>query len=251
MIVKTAIIRKLKNGKYRLYSRKKDPSGKRRNLGTYDSLEAVKKREQDIQYFKHQADDGAADDKQTKMLGNLSDIATYLEESGFIDKADLCYDVMAAIDGSMAADDEKKFYLGREDVVEVDPREYKRYGDDERFMYTLENGKVVDVRKQLNPSIAKEIIRNIAKVGTIRYGKKHTLEKQLKTNISSQEISRALQFGKACQPEQEYGEWRYRVTTAIGGGFYLIVKIENNRTLSVITAFETEQRRYLRQRRGR
>lgn len=47
------MIRKLKSGKYRLYSRKVDPkTKKRRNLGTFDSLEAAKKHEQEIQYFK-------------------------------------------------------------------------------------------------------------------------------------------------------------------------------------------------------
>jgi hypothetical protein len=46
------MIRKLKSGKYRLYSRKKDPkTGKRRNLGTFDSR-AAEKHERDIQYFK-------------------------------------------------------------------------------------------------------------------------------------------------------------------------------------------------------
>ncbi|WP_287367799.1 hypothetical protein [Mesorhizobium sp.] len=38
------MIRKLKDGKYRLYSRKKDEkTGKRRNLGTFDSREAAEK----------------------------------------------------------------------------------------------------------------------------------------------------------------------------------------------------------------
>ena len=47
------MIRKLKSGEYRLYSRKKDPkTNKRRNLGTFSSLEAAKKHEQEIQYFK-------------------------------------------------------------------------------------------------------------------------------------------------------------------------------------------------------
>lgn len=49
------MIRKLKSGQYRIYSRKKDPkTGKRRNLGTFDSLAAAKKHEQEIEYFKHQ-----------------------------------------------------------------------------------------------------------------------------------------------------------------------------------------------------
>ena len=47
------VIRKLKSGEYRLYSRKKNPkTGKRRNLGTFKSLAAAKKHERDVQYFK-------------------------------------------------------------------------------------------------------------------------------------------------------------------------------------------------------
>ncbi len=47
------MIRKLKSGKYRLYSRKKDPkTGKRRNLGTFDSRAAAEKQERAVQYFK-------------------------------------------------------------------------------------------------------------------------------------------------------------------------------------------------------
>jgi hypothetical protein len=47
------MIRKLKTGEYRLYSRKIDPkSKKRRNLGTFQSREAAQKHEKEIQYFK-------------------------------------------------------------------------------------------------------------------------------------------------------------------------------------------------------
>ncbi len=48
------MIRKLKSGEYRIYSRKTDAkTGKRKNLGTFASLEAAKKHEKEIQYFKH------------------------------------------------------------------------------------------------------------------------------------------------------------------------------------------------------
>jgi hypothetical protein len=48
------MIRKLKSGEYRIYSRKQDAkTGKRRNLGTFKSLEAAKKHEREIQVFKH------------------------------------------------------------------------------------------------------------------------------------------------------------------------------------------------------
>jgi hypothetical protein len=48
------MIRKLKSGKYRLYSRKADAkTGKRKNLGTFDSREAAEKHERAVQYFKH------------------------------------------------------------------------------------------------------------------------------------------------------------------------------------------------------
>jgi len=48
-----SVIRKLKSGQFRLYSRKKDAStGKRRNLGTVSTLEQAKQHEREIQYFK-------------------------------------------------------------------------------------------------------------------------------------------------------------------------------------------------------
>jgi hypothetical protein len=51
--IHSCMIRKLKSGEYRLYSRKQDKStGKRRNLGTFPNLEKAKKHEQEIQYFK-------------------------------------------------------------------------------------------------------------------------------------------------------------------------------------------------------
>jgi hypothetical protein len=47
------MIRKLKSGEYRLYSRKVNKStGKRRNLGTFKTMAQAKKHEQEIQYFK-------------------------------------------------------------------------------------------------------------------------------------------------------------------------------------------------------
>jgi len=47
------VIRKLKSGKYRLYSKKKDSkTGKRKNLGTFDTRAAAEKHERAVQYFK-------------------------------------------------------------------------------------------------------------------------------------------------------------------------------------------------------
>lgn len=49
------MIRKLKSGEYRLYSRKIDPkTGRRRNLGTFETREAAEKHEREIQFFKRQ-----------------------------------------------------------------------------------------------------------------------------------------------------------------------------------------------------
>lgn len=49
------MIRKLASGEYRLYSRKTDPrTGKRRNLGTFGSLEKAQQHEREVQYFKRQ-----------------------------------------------------------------------------------------------------------------------------------------------------------------------------------------------------
>ena len=47
------MIRKLKSGEYRLYSRKVNPkTGKRRNLGTFPTRAAAEKHEREVQYFK-------------------------------------------------------------------------------------------------------------------------------------------------------------------------------------------------------
>jgi hypothetical protein len=47
------MIRKLPSGEYRLYSSKPNPkTGKRRNLGTFRTLDAAKKHERAVQFFK-------------------------------------------------------------------------------------------------------------------------------------------------------------------------------------------------------
>ena len=47
------MIRKLSDGKYRLYSRKLDPrTHKRRNLGTFSTRAAAERHEREVQYFK-------------------------------------------------------------------------------------------------------------------------------------------------------------------------------------------------------
>jgi hypothetical protein len=47
------MIRKLVSGRYRLYSRKKDPrTGKRRNLGTFATRAAAERHERAVQFFK-------------------------------------------------------------------------------------------------------------------------------------------------------------------------------------------------------
>ena len=47
------MIRKLKSGEYRLYSRKTDrKTGRRRNLGTFPTREKAEAHEREVQYFK-------------------------------------------------------------------------------------------------------------------------------------------------------------------------------------------------------
>ena len=49
------MIRKLASGQYRLYSRKVDPkTGRRRNLGTFDSRAQAEQHEREVQYFQRQ-----------------------------------------------------------------------------------------------------------------------------------------------------------------------------------------------------
>jgi hypothetical protein len=47
------MIRKLRDGRFRLYSRRVDPkTGKRRNLGTFPTREAALHHERAVQFFK-------------------------------------------------------------------------------------------------------------------------------------------------------------------------------------------------------
>ncbi|HMF18550.1 MAG TPA: hypothetical protein VKE98_15170 [Gemmataceae bacterium] len=47
------MIRKLKSGQYRLYSRKTDPkTRKHKNLGTFPTLEKARQHERAVQFFK-------------------------------------------------------------------------------------------------------------------------------------------------------------------------------------------------------
>jgi hypothetical protein len=49
------MIRKMKSGQYRLYSRKKDAkTGRRRNLGTFGTKKAAEAHERAVQFYKHQ-----------------------------------------------------------------------------------------------------------------------------------------------------------------------------------------------------
>ena len=53
VVIGDVVIRKLKSGEYRLYSRKVNPkTGKRRNLGTFRTRAAAEKHEREVQYFK-------------------------------------------------------------------------------------------------------------------------------------------------------------------------------------------------------
>ena len=48
-----AMIRKLKSGEYRLYSRKQNPkTGKRKSLGTFETSGLAERQERAVQYFK-------------------------------------------------------------------------------------------------------------------------------------------------------------------------------------------------------
>jgi len=50
------MIRKLKSGEYRLYSKKKNArTGRRRNLGTFKSRAQAEKHERAVQFFKRAA----------------------------------------------------------------------------------------------------------------------------------------------------------------------------------------------------
>lgn len=114
-MIKTAIIKKLPSGKYRLYSKKKDKSGHRRNLGTFNSYDAAMKHEKQVHFFKGQgADDQETMDKDTQALKLISEMGRYLESAGMIEEANEMYALMDDVDGSLDEDNkmEKQFSKG-------------------------------------------------------------------------------------------------------------------------------------------
>ena len=46
------MIRKLKSGEFRIYSKSRDKKGKRKNLGTFSTRAKAEEHERAIQYFK-------------------------------------------------------------------------------------------------------------------------------------------------------------------------------------------------------
>jgi hypothetical protein len=53
------MIRKLKSGGYRLYSRSRDPkTGKRRNLGTFETRARAEQHEREVEFFKRRGHRG-------------------------------------------------------------------------------------------------------------------------------------------------------------------------------------------------
>jgi len=53
------MIRKLKSGRYRLYSQSRDPkTGKRRNLGTFETRAQAEQHEREVQFFKRRGHQG-------------------------------------------------------------------------------------------------------------------------------------------------------------------------------------------------
>jgi hypothetical protein len=53
------MIRKLKSGRYRLYSRSRDSkTGKRRNLGTFETRAQAEQHEREVEFFKRRGHRG-------------------------------------------------------------------------------------------------------------------------------------------------------------------------------------------------
>ena len=67
------MIRKLKSGQYRLYSRKTDPrTGRRRNLGTFATRAAAEKHEQAVQFSSvNTSEPGASANRALSRLRHL------------------------------------------------------------------------------------------------------------------------------------------------------------------------------------
>jgi len=95
-------------------------------------------------------------------------------------------------------------------------------------------------------SVAKEIINYIVANGTVRSRIDHVLERKFGRHVSNKEIALALAKGRVSAAEREYSDWRYRLRTGLGGGLTLVIRIDNNMSLTVITVIEEFGREYRR-----
>lgn len=117
-MIKNAYIKKLPNGKYRVYSEK----GK--HMGTYDSMAAAKKRLQQIEFFKRKSD----------LLLDLNKLADYLDDVGIFKEANVIDQLTKQAAGLSPEEYERYYgkskYEGSTIEKELDistPEGYKKY----------------------------------------------------------------------------------------------------------------------------
>ncbi len=117
-MIKVSYIRKLPNGKYRVYSEK----GK--HMGTYDSMPAAKKRLQQIEFFKRKSD----------LLYELNKLADYFDDIGLFKEANII-DQLTKQAADLSPEEYERYYgkskyegstVGKELDVST-PQGYKQY----------------------------------------------------------------------------------------------------------------------------
>lgn len=145
-MIRYAYIKKLPNGKYRVYSEK----GK--HMGTYDSMTAAKKRLQQIEFFK----------RKSNFIEDLTTISDNLDQRGLLYEANMIDDIIKqAVE--MSPEEYERYYGKSQPNVETikqldisTPEGYKRYFGKE--MPKSEKPNISTSPKQTNYAVGDEIV---------------------------------------------------------------------------------------------
>jgi hypothetical protein len=85
----------------------------------------------------------------------------------------------------------------------------------------------------LDPTRARQLIRNIIAAGEVRFSG-HALEEMAKDNLTTVDCTNVLRAGVVEPPEFERETWRYRVRT---NRIYVVVTFRSETQLVVVTAW--------------
>jgi len=94
----------------------------------------------------------------------------------------------------------------------------------------------VDVCGLLSPAVASQLMRKIAKEGSIRFSQ-HALDQMKERSMTETDCRNLIRGGTVQEPELVKGSYRYRVTTQ---KMAVVVAFRSETSLVVVTAWRNE-----------